>query len=531
MVWLGLSSLWGVGHSGLNFAKIKELEGELNLNTSEPAIDWQIFVPAFGIVTALSLGLIFFPAGASDFTESLTDWVTHNFGWLYMITALGALIFAAWLAFGRFGDIVLGSPGEPPEFSQFSWVAMMFTAGIGAGLVAWGFAESIFYLQTPPFGVEPMSAAAFEWAHMYPIYHWCILPWAIYAVPAVPIAYMLFVDRVPSLKLSKACVSDEHRVGTRKVIDTLVIIGIVGGAATSLGLGVPLVSALTSEFFEVENSVTIKLIVLAVWTAMFGTSTYRGLTRGIKVLADINVVLAIACIVFVLLVGPTVFIIDMTVNSVGLLLDNFFRMSLWLDPIANSGFPETWTVFYWGWWLAYAPMMGLFFGRISRGRTIRQLLIGVIGWGTAGTAFFMSIANGYSLHLELTGAFPVVETLNNSDMSAMVAKILAQLPGEKIVLSVFIILCLIFYATSMDSAAYILASICTEDLKSSQEPARYNRILWALALTAITSGLIVSGGLNTVKSITVLSSIALIPICTLMAVSTYRWLRRREIGL
>ena len=172
--------------------------------------------------------------------------------------------------------------------------------------------------------------------------------------------------------------------------------------------------------------------------------------------------------------------------------------------------------------------MGLFFGRISRGRTIRQLLIGVIGWGTVGTAFFMAIANGYSLHLELTGAFPVAETLNNTDMSVMVAKILAHLPGEKVVLLIFIVLCLIFYATSMDSAAYILASICTGDLKSNEEPARYNRILWALALASITSGLIVSGGLDTVKSITVLSSVALIPICTMMSVSVYRWLTREE---
>ena len=224
------------------------------MNANEPAIDWQIFTPAFGVVALLSLSLIIYPVGAADFTQFATDWVTHNFGWLYMITALGALIFAVWLAFGRFGDVVLGSPGESPEFSEFSWVAMMFTAGIGAGLVAWGFAESIFYLQTPPFGIEPMSDIAYEWAHMYPIYHWCILPWAIYAVPAVPIAYLLFVDRVPSLKLSKACLSGEHQEGVRKVIDILVIIGIVGGAATSLGLGVPLVSALTAEFFEVGSN-------------------------------------------------------------------------------------------------------------------------------------------------------------------------------------------------------------------------------------------------------------------------------------
>ena len=136
-----------------------------------PGADWQIFVPAFGIVALLSLSLILNPEGASAFTQTAMDYVTHHFGWLYMIVALGCLVFSLWLAFSRFGDIVLGTPGEPPEFSEFSWVAMMFTAGIGASVIAWGFAESIYYLQTPPFGIAPGSDLAYEWAHMYPIYH------------------------------------------------------------------------------------------------------------------------------------------------------------------------------------------------------------------------------------------------------------------------------------------------------------------------------------------------------------------------
>lgn len=493
-----------------------------------PAIDWSVFVPAFGAVAVLSLSLVIYPEQASGLTQSAMNYVTHHFGWLYMIVTLGCLVFALWLAFSRYGDVVLGTPGEPPEFSEFSWIAMMFTAGIGASLIAWGFTESVFYLETPPLGIEPYSEVAYEWAHMYPMYHWSILPWAIYAIPAVPIAYMLFVDRTPSLKLSKACIEQEGKTqdNVRRVIDVMVIIGIVGGAATSLGFGVPLVSALTAELFEVENSVWLKISLLAIWTVMFGTSTYRGLSKGIKVLADINIFLAITVILFVLAVGPTVFILDMTVNSVGLLLDNFFRMSLWLDPVSNSGFPETWTVFYWAWWLAYAPMMGLFFGRISRGRTIRQLLIGVIGWGTIGTALFMSIAGGYTLNLELTGAFPVVETLNSNDMSVLVARVLGLLPGEKVILGIFLFLSLVFYATTMDSAAYILASVCTSNLRNDEEPARYNRVLWAVALSGITAGLVVSGGLDTVKSTTVLSSIALIPILTMMCFATHRWLAR-----
>ena len=463
------------------------------------------------------------------FQQAMT-FVTGNFGWLYLFSGLGSIGFALWLAYGSCGRILLGKEGEKPEFSNPSWIAMMFTAGIGAGLVAWGFAEAVFYLQTPPLGIEPYSNEAYEWAHMYPLFHWSFVPWAMYAIPAAPIAYMLFVREVPCLKLSEACITDDSYASWRRVIDILVIIGIIGGAATSLGLGVPLVSAFVAELFGIGDSVTSKLIVLAIWTAMFGTSTYRGLTKGIRILADINMVLAITGIIFVLLAGPTVFILDLTTNSIGLMLSNFFRISLWTSPIDGNSFPETWTVFYWGWWLAYAPMMGLFFGRISRGRTIKQLILGVIGWGTLGTVSFMAIASGYSLHLELSGQFSVTDVLTNSGMSAMVAKIIAQLPASGISLTIFTILSLVFYATSMDSAAYILASICSGNLRSDREPARSNRILWALALAAITAGLVISGGLDTVKSATVISSLALIPIIALMSITMVRWGKSYRVG-
>ena len=455
--------------------------------------------------------------------------ITSTMGWLYLLIGMASLVFCFWLAFGRFGQVKLGQAGEPPEYSDLHWVAMMFTAGIGAGLIAWGFAEPIFYLQTPPMGVEPHSSEAMEWAHAYPLFHWSLIPWAIYAVPAVPIAYMLYVKREPILRISAACEAGlpvAGRENAKTLIDILIMLGIIGGTATSLGLGVPLVSAFIAELTGVADSTLIKLWVLVIWTVLFGASAYRGLKKGIKVLADINLVLAAIATLFILLAGPTLFILSISVNSLGTVMHNFWNMGFWTDPIVKSGFPEAWTVFYWGWWIAFAAFIGLFFGRISRGRTIRQLVLGVIGWGSLGTCLFLTIAGGYSIYLEANDLFPVSQTLTNDGMSVLVAKVLTQLPLGKLTLFVFTILAIIFYATTLDSAAYVLASVCTKNLRNDQEPPKFSRLIWAGALAVLTAGLIISGGLATVQSTTVVFSLPLIPIILLMSYSLVKWLNQ-----
>ncbi len=184
------------------------------------------------------------------------NFVTGTLGWLYLAIGVCSLFFASWLAFGPYGNVTLGTPGEVPEYSDLHWIAMMFTAGIGGSLIAWGIAEPIFYVQTPPFGVEPHSAAAMEWAHMYPLFHWGITPWAFYAIPAVPVAYMLFVNRAPMMKISGACEAALPVRGRKplgKLIDVVIALGVIGGTATSLGLGVPLVSAMVSELFSIPD--------------------------------------------------------------------------------------------------------------------------------------------------------------------------------------------------------------------------------------------------------------------------------------
>lgn len=458
------------------------------------------------------------------------DFITSSLGWLYLCFGIAAFGFCLWLAFGHYGHVKLGKAGEAPEYSNLHWISLMFTAGIGGNIAVWGFAEPIFYIQTPPMGVEPHSAEAMAWAHVYPLFHWGIIPWAIYTVPAVPIAYMLYVKRTPILRVSSACeeaLPQKGRERAKSCIDILIVLGLIGGTSTTLGLGVPFVSALAAELFNIPDSVLVKLVMLFVWTLLFGASAYRGLKKGIKILADINMIFAIFVMIFILLAGPTVFILSLSVNTVGMLLDNFWSMVFWTDPIEKSGFPETWTIFYWAWWLAYAAFMGLFIGRISRGRTIRQLVLGVMGWGTLGTCVFLAIAGGFSIHIEAHDILPITQTLADKGMFVAATQAMVELPLSKpILLFVFTALCIIFYATTIDSAAYVLSSICTKNLRNDQEPPRYSRLVWAFALAILTAGLLISGGLKTVQSTTVLFSLPLIPIILFMSVSVVLWLQR-----
>lgn len=495
-----------------------------------PITDWTIFTPALILVLFTGIGIILYPEETALLAQNAMDFITSNLGWLYLCFGIGALGFCFWLAFGHYGHVKLGKAGEAPEYSTIHWIALMFTAGIGGSIAVWGFAEPIFYLQTPPMGVEPHSPEAMLWAHIYPLFHWGIIPWAIYTVPAVPIAYMLYVKREPILRISAACeeaLPQQGREGTKSFIDILIVLGLIGGTSTTLGLGVPFVSALTAELFNIPDSILVKLIMLFVWTLLFGSSSYYGLKKGIKILADINMAFAVIVIIFILLAGPTLFILSLTVNSIGMFLDNFWSMVLWTDPIEKSGFPETWTIFYWAWWLAYAAFMGLFVGRISRGRTIRQLVLGMMGWGTLGTCAFLTIAGGYSLYVEANHLFPVSQTLTDQGMFVAATKVMVELPLSKpFLLFVFTALCIIFYATTIDSAAYVLSSICTKNLRNDQEPPRYSRLVWAFALALLTAGLIISGGIRTAQSTTVVFSLPLIPIILSMSISMVRWLRR-----
>ena len=500
-----------------------------NPQSLRPSLDKKVFLPTFILVIIIGVLLVLKPEQAEQLLGDALQAVTSHFGWLYLLAGVASISVLVWLVFSRYGRVVLGAPGEPPEFSTPSWIAMMFTAGIGIGITNWAFVEPVFYYHSPPFGIEAATPQAAEWAHMYGQFHWSVIPWAIYALVGLPIAYSLYVRKQPFCRISTASAGvlagkSGARIGIG--IDVVVILAVIGGVSTSLGLGLPLVSAFVARCFSLADTAVLQFVVLAIWTAIFGTSVYLGLDKGIRVLADFNAILAIVFLVFVLVAGPTLFILNMSTNSLGLMLDNLLRMSFWTDPVAKSGFPEDWTIFYWGWWIAYAPMVGLFVGRISRGRTIRGMIIGPLVWGSLGCMAFFAIAGGYSLHQELKGNLDISTLLNESGIPAAAVAVVASLPGGTFTLIVFTVLCIIFLATTLDSTAYVLAGISTKNLSGDRHPARWNRFAWAFALAIIAVGLIAAGGLRTVQTSTVIAALPLLPVLVILQLSLFKWLRK-----
>lgn len=499
---------------------------ERSTKTDSKAVDPFILWPSVAVILLIIVPLAVNPVAGKKTIDYLLGWVTGNFGWLYLLTGVGSFAFMCWLAFGPIGRIRLGQPGEKPEFGLISWITMLFTAGIGISICNWAFVEPIYFLASPPMGQAAGTASAAEWAAMYPMFHWGVVPWALYLMPALPIGYALYVRQVSVLRMSEACRGlfgnlVDGPLG--RLIDIIVIFSIVGGVGTSLGLSVPLVSKLVQTIFNIPDSMTLQLGILAVWMFLVGWSVYNGLSKGIQVLSNINAGLALLLLFFVLFAGSTVFILSLWSNSFGLFLSNFFRMTFWTDPVARSGFPEAWTIFYWAWWIAYAPMMGLFVARISRGRTIKEIILHGVIWGSIGCWAFFAIWGGHALNIELEGVLDLQAIVNSEGIPSTVVAVLQTLPGSKLLLVIFTLLCFVFLATTVDSSAYVLASVCTKELTGYDEPARWNRILWTVMLGLVGVGLLTVGGLQAVQASTVLVALPMIPVLMAMGFTLMRW--------
>ncbi|MBC2721670.1 BCCT family transporter [Desulfosporosinus sp.] len=494
----------------------------------KPQLDHKVFWPAFIVIFGISLAIITNREAGTEIVNAALAWATYKLDWLFQTGTFLVFVFLMWVAFGRYGNVKLGGPDDKPEFSTITWIGMLFCAGVGSSLIYWSVAEPLYYLQGPPFGIAVGSPEAAQWAITYGMFHWGFSAWALYAIPALPIAYAYYVRKDTILRASTACrpiLGNKIDGWLGKVIDILVMFGIVGGFGTSLGLGVPLLAEAASSLFGLQQSMGLNMAILAIWTLIFGFSVYTGLYKGIKVLSNINVYLALAMLVLILLAGPTVFILSVFTDSIGVLFNNFFRMSFYTDPIAKSGFPQSWTVFYWAWWVALAPYMGLFVARISKGRTLKQLIVAELLWGTLGCWAFFGVVGGYTLHLEFNKILPLSTLLSESGGPATIIAVLNTLPMPQVVLVLFLLLEFVFLATCLDSSAYVCASMATKNLAENEQPARWNRIVWALALAAVGVAILSLGGLSAIQTSSVVAAVPLILVLVILTMSFMKMLR------
>ncbi len=499
----------------------------MSLRKSFELIDKPTFFGALALLLAVTLPLVIFPEQGAIWVGVARNFLTENLGFLYLSLGVGAFIFMIYIASSDIGRISLGDPDEEPEFSTTSWASMLFCAGIGASILYWGTIEWAYYYQAPPFHVEAQSAEAARWAAAYGIFHWGPLAWSIYLIPALPIAYFYYVRHRNVLKVSEALLpvlGEKKAHGPLgKLIDVLFVFGMLGGGATTLGLAAPLINEGVHELFGAPRNLVTQIIVLLVCTSVFGASAYAGLKKGIQTLSNINLWLALLLLAFVFIVGPTVFMANTGLDSIGRVLSNLVHMATWTEPFSSfenfkdTHFPQDWTIFYWAWWLAFAPSVGLFIARISRGRTIRSMIVGSIFFGTLGCFLFFMVLGNLGIYLQLSGQIDVINILNTQSPTAAIFAILGELPLRYFVIGVYTALAVIFTATTFDSISYILASVVQKKL--GDEPLRWNRLFWAFALSFMPITLLLVGGLETLQTASIVGGAPLLIIALLLAMS------------
>lgn len=459
----------------------------------------------------------------------LNNFFEANFSFLYTWLAIAVTGIALWFVFSRSGRIKLGS--TKPDFTLFSWASMLFCAGVATGILYWGTIEWAYYINTPPFGLKPGTTEAIEWAATYGMFHWGISGWAFYVIPALAIGHAFYNIGYKEMRVSTACkgVLGKYADGpVGKIIDILFMIGLLGSSGTSLGLGTPMIVAGLDELLGTGTSFGAQLIVISLCAIIFATSVYLGIHKGIKRLSNLNITLAFIFIIFVAIVGPTVFIIKMSTNSFGLLIQNYLRMLTWTDPIDQTSFVEDWTIFYWSWWVAVGPFMGIFIARISKGRTLRQIATGTLLFGSAGCALFFSIMGNYALSTEISGLVNSSSMVQQGNGAEAVIAVIGSLPGGAIAVLFFSVMSLIFMATSFDSTSYVLATTSSKDF--NKEPEKWQRLFWAFFLVLLPVGLMFVGGLDSLKTSVLLSALPLILVYVFMIISLLKWTNNAEYG-
>ncbi|MDW3864984.1 BCCT family transporter [Staphylococcus saprophyticus] len=505
-------------------------------------MDWTTFIGSSVILLIAVIPMMVFPKASQEVITKMNDAVSSALGSVYLFIGLAILIFVLYIAFGKYGNVTLGKATDKPEFNNFSWAAMLFCAGIASDILYWGIIEWAFYYQDPPHGGKGMTDSALNYATMYGMFHWGPIAWATFVLPALCIGYLLFVKKKPIYKVSQTLRpilkgQTDGLVG--KIVDIIFIFGLLGGAATSLALGVPMITAGIERLTGIDgDNMLMRGAILFLVTAIFAYSSYSGLKKGIKVLSDWNVILSFVLLGFVLIVGPTVFIMETTITSMGNMIKNFFEMATWLEPFGGIGgrketnFPQQWTIFYWSWWIVYAPFIGLFIARISKGRTLKEVVLGTIIYGTLGCMLFFGIFGNYAVFLQISGQFDMIQNLNTHGTEATIIEVLHQLPFHNIIIVLFMLSAVLFLATTFDSGSYILAAASQK--KVIGEPLKANRLYWAFALCLLPFALMLVGGekaLEVLKTAALLASVPVLVVFVMMMVAFMRTLNEDRLKL
>ena len=457
--------------------------------------------------------------------SNIQEWISNNFGWFLILVVNFYLFLTLYFAFSGFGNIRLGGKHAVPEFTRRSWFSMLFSAGMGIGILFWSVAEPIFHFTAPPHASPGTIEAARE-SMKYTFLHWGLHAWAIYTLVGLALAFFSFNRNMPL-----AFRSIFHPLLGNKVygwrgdlIDVMAVLATLFGLATSLGLGVSQVNAGLNHLFGLPENLLVQVLLIVGITGITITSVVSGLSRGVKKLSELNINLGAILLIFILIAGPTVFILNFYTESIGNYLDNFFQKSFWTESLEESGWQNKWTIFYWAWWISWSPFVGMFIARISRGRTIREFVLSVLIVPTLLTFFWITAFGGTAIFFEFNDIASITGEINNN-VAISLYVLFDSLPMSKIVNLLAVTLVISFFVTSADSGSLVVDTFTSGGKLKSPVT---QRAFWAVTVGAVAAILLVGGGLNALQTAAISTGLPFAVVLVVMGISLRKGLLQEQ---
>ncbi|WP_419710397.1 BCCT family transporter [Pseudomonas sp. NFX224] len=476
-------------------------------NPSRPksTLNPPVFYTSAVLILLLVLYAVVFQVEAQSQFDSIQQWINTNASWFYILAVALVLISVVFLAVSRYGDIKLGPDHSEPDYRNSSWFAMLFSAGMGIGLMFFGVAEPVMHFTSPPVGEGGTVAAARE-AMKITFFHWGLHAWAIYAMVALILAYFSFRNGLPlTLRSALYPLIGERIYGPiGHAVDVFAILGTVFGVATSLGYGVLQINSGFHHLFGLPVNPTVQVMLITATCALATLSVATGLDKGIRILSEINLGLAVVLLIFVLLLGPTVFLLQAYVQNTGAYLSDIVNKTFNLYAYEPTDWIGGWTLLYWGWWLSWSPFVGLFIARISRGRTIREFVCGVLFVPAGFTLLWMTIFGDTAIHMILNEGAKDLATIIGQDSSLALFAFLEHFPFSGVVSMVAVLMVVVFFVTSADSGALVVDMLASSGHDHSP---LWQRIFWSVSIGVVAIALLLANGLKALQTATIASAL------------------------
>lgn len=501
-----------------------------------PRVSKPVFLTSAILILAFIIFGAFFNELASEVFGQAKAFVLMRFGWFFIMVVNLTLVMSIYLIFSRYGDIRLGHQNETPEYNIVSWIGMLFSAGIGIGLLYWGTAEPLYHFMAPPLG-EPESIAAAKQAMNISFLHYGLHVWAIYGMVALSLAYFHYRRGLPlAIRSTLYPLLGKKIYGPMgHIVDTLAVFGTMFGVVTTLGLGVLQINSGLESLFGIPNNITVQIILIAFITMLAGLSLLMGLDKGIKRLSDINIFFTIVLLSFVIILGPTQFIFNSFFENIGNYLHQVIPLGLWTESYeGEANWQSSWTVFYWAWWISWSPFVGVFVARISRGRTIREFILGVLLIPITILFLWFTAFGGSAVHMELMAAVdpnmvsPGLVEAVRADTGSAIFKLMESYPLTAALNGLIVVMIVLWFVTSSDSASFVIDMLTSG---GDTNPPKIQRLFWAGTEGVIAAVLLAAGGLGALQAASIVSGFPFAVVIVIMMYSLLRGLSRDRLIL